>query len=64
MYPILQELKEFFLTHGAIGSLMSGSGPTTYGLFQDEIFAHMALRKAQESYPDYDVILCQTRCPQ
>ncbi len=64
MYPILQQLKEFFLTHGAIGSLMSGSGPTTYGLFQDEIFARMALRKAQESYPDYDVILCQTRCPQ
>lgn len=62
-YPILAELKQFFLTEGAIGSLMSGSGPTTYGLFQDEILARMALKKAQKSYPDYDVILCRTKLP-
>lgn len=63
-YPVLAELKEFFLKEGAIGSLMSGSGPTTYGLFQDEILARMALKKAQEKYPDYDIVLCQTRLPE
>ncbi len=62
-YPVLAELKQFFLEEGAIGSLMSGSGPTTYGLFQDEILARMALKKAQEIYPEYDVILCQTKLP-
>lgn len=63
-YPVLAELKEFLLKEGAIGSLMSGSGPTTYGLFQDEILARMALKKAQEKYPDYDIVLCQTRLPE
>jgi 4-diphosphocytidyl-2-C-methyl-D-erythritol kinase len=62
-YPILAQLKEFFLREGAIGALMSGSGPTTYGLYQDEILVQMALRKAKEEYPGYDVILCQTKIP-
>lgn len=62
-YPVLKELKDFFLRNGAIGALMSGSGPTTYGLFQDEILATMALRTAQKNYPDFDVILCKTRIP-
>ena len=63
-YPILAQLKQFFLAEGAIGALMSGSGPTTYGLYQDEILARMAEKKAKEQYPDYDVILCQTRLPE
>ena len=62
-YPILAQLKQFFLANGAIGSLMSGSGPTTYGLFQDEILARMALKKGLDLYPDYDVILCQAKLP-
>lgn len=62
-YPVLGELKDFFLQNGAVGSLMSGSGPTTYGLFQDEILARIALKTAKEKYPDYDVILCQTKLP-
>ena len=63
-YPILAELKRFLSDNGAIGSLMSGSGPTTYGLYQDEILARMALKKAKEQYPDYDVLLCRTRLPE
>lgn len=63
-YPVLEELKQFLKDNGAIGSLMSGSGPTTYGLYQDEILARMALKKAQERYPDYDIILCRTRLPE
>lgn len=62
-YPILSELKDFLLQNGAIGALMSGSGPTTYGLYQDEILAQMAYRTARNTYPDYDVILCQTKLP-
>lgn len=63
-YPILAELKRFLSDNGAIGSLMSGSGPTTYGLYQDEILARMALKKAKEQYQDYDVLLCRTRLPE
>lgn len=60
-YPIIDEIKQFLIQEDAIGSLMSGSGPTTYGLYQDEIRAQMAYHKALETYPDYDVILCQTK---
>ncbi|MDE6566408.1 MAG: 4-(cytidine 5'-diphospho)-2-C-methyl-D-erythritol kinase [Lachnospiraceae bacterium] len=62
-YPVIQEIKEFLLQEDAVGALMSGSGPSTYGLYQDEIRARMAYRQAQTRYPDYDVILCQTKKP-
>lgn len=63
-FPVIQEIKDFLLQENAIGALMSGSGPTTYGLYQDEICARMAYQKAQNCYPDYDIILCQTRIPE
>ena len=62
-YPVIQEIKEFLLQEDAIGALMSGSGPSTYGLYQDEIRARMAYRQAQTRYPNYDVILCQAKKP-
>ena len=62
-YPILSDIKAFFVKENAVGALMSGSGPTTYGLYQDEIAARIAFRKAKETYPDFDVILCQTKLP-
>ena len=32
-YPVIQEIKDLMLEQGAVGSLMSGSGPTVFGLF-------------------------------
>lgn len=61
-YPVLSEIKQFLKENHAVGTLMSGSGPSTYGLFQDEIQAQMAFRAAQKTYPAYDVILCRTFC--
>jgi 4-diphosphocytidyl-2-C-methyl-D-erythritol kinase len=43
-HPELTELKKMLLNHGALGALMSGSGPTVFGLFRNEKEA----RKAQE----------------
>ncbi len=60
----LPEVKDFFLQNGAIGSLMSGSGPTVYGLYQDEILARIACKTAQEKYPEFETILCQTKIPE
>lgn len=34
-YPIIGEIKEKMLSNGALISLMSGSGPTVFGLFDD-----------------------------
>ncbi len=35
-YPVLKELKKLLMAYGALGSLMSGSGPTVFGIFADE----------------------------
>ena len=32
-YPVIQEIKDLMLEQGAVGALMSGSGPTVFGLF-------------------------------
>lgn len=42
-YPVIRQIKEVMLREGAIGSLMSGSGPTVFGLFTNP-------RAAQEAY--------------
>ncbi|WP_025640530.1 4-(cytidine 5'-diphospho)-2-C-methyl-D-erythritol kinase [Schnuerera ultunensis] len=35
-YPIIGEIKKDMIRCGALGSIMSGSGPTVFGLFDDE----------------------------
>jgi 4-diphosphocytidyl-2-C-methyl-D-erythritol kinase len=50
-YPVLEELKGFLLRQGAIGSLMSGSGPTVFGLFEKEQDAIKAEGALRTSYP-------------
>jgi 4-diphosphocytidyl-2-C-methyl-D-erythritol kinase len=42
MYPIILGLKRKLLENGAIGSLMSGSGPTVFGVFEDMATAYGA----------------------
>jgi 4-diphosphocytidyl-2-C-methyl-D-erythritol kinase len=50
-YPVLGELKGFLLRQGAVGSLMSGSGPTVFGLFESEQDAIQAEGALRTSYP-------------
>lgn len=35
-YPIIAQIKEDMVRYGALGSIMSGSGPTVFGIFDDE----------------------------
>lgn len=51
-YPVIQTLKYQMLEYGAIGSLMSGSGPTVFGLFTNPKaaqFAYEEFRYGSES---------------
>lgn len=41
-YPVLSEVKKDLMDLGAIGSQMSGSGPTVFGIFTDEEKAEKA----------------------
>lgn len=41
-YPVIDELKQFMKDRGALNSLMSGSGPTVFGIFTDKDMADKA----------------------
>lgn len=34
-YPVIQEIKDTMIEYGAMNALMSGSGPTVFGIFDD-----------------------------
>lgn len=44
-YPLIGELKDTMVQAGALASLMSGSGPTVFGIFDDRDKANNALKK-------------------
>ena len=48
-YPVIAQIKEKMLESGAINSLMSGSGPTVFGLFEDEKTAKKAAENVRRS---------------
>jgi len=41
-FPVIAEIKESMMRLGAFGAMMSGSGPTVFGLFQDKESAEKA----------------------
>ena len=44
-YPVIAQIKEQMLHSGAVNSMMSGSGPTVFGLFENE-------KQAKKAYDD------------
>lgn len=49
-YPIIQEIKEHMKAHGALGAMMSGSGPAVFGLFEEEKTAKKAYEAMRRSH--------------
>lgn len=48
-YPVIAEIKEHMMNHGAAGAMMSGSGPTVFGLFDKEQTAEAAMEAMKQS---------------
>lgn len=49
-YPLIDEIKKHMLSNGAVGAMMSGSGPTVFGLFDDEDTAKKAYKAMRSSH--------------
>ena len=47
-YPIIGQIKAAMMEAGAMNSLMSGSGPTVFGIYADKATAMKALEKVRE----------------
>lgn len=49
-HKIIKSIKEQFLECRALGTIMSGSGPTVYGLFDNDKFANDAMKHFSKKY--------------
>ncbi len=53
-YPVIHSIEQILLSEGAMGAMMSGSGPTVFGIFDKESTASSALNALLLQYPDID----------
>ena len=52
-HPKIEEIKTRLERYGALGALMTGSGPTVFGVFGDEKTMTAAKHRMKEKYNDY-----------
>ena len=48
-YPVIQEIKDLMESHGALKAMMSGSGPTVFGIFDSQEKMDAAAKILRES---------------
>ena len=58
-FPVIAEIKNAMLQHGALGAMMSGSGPTVFGLYLDKKTAEHA-RAALTGGTDWFAAVAET----
>lgn len=51
-YPIIGDIERLMLEEGALGAIMSGSGPTVFGIFREEKAARRAMDVIREKNRD------------
>lgn len=47
-YPVIEEIKDCMKAAGALNAMMSGSGPTVFGIFENRTSAKKAFRRIKE----------------
>jgi len=52
-YPVISSIKQLMIEHGALSALMSGSGPTVFGIYDKEEAIHDAATFFKINYPLY-----------
>lgn len=60
MHPRIDEIKAALVEKGAIGAVMSGSGPSVFGIFKDKQAACLAADEIREMFNIKDVIVVKT----
>lgn len=59
-FPVIGEIKERLRALGAAAAMMSGSGPTVFGLFDDAAAAHSAVATLREEQPGWFATAVET----
>lgn len=60
LHPAIQKIKDTLIAKGAMGALMSGSGPTVFGLFEDKATAKEAASALSNELGLKDLIVIVT----
>lgn len=63
MYPEIAKIKEEFIEQGAMGTMMSGSGSTVFGLFETEEAAQKACKYFKVKHDIREVYVTTTYSP-
>lgn len=58
-YPVISSIKQLMVEQGAIASLMSGSGPTVFGIYDNEDTVNKAATFFKINYPTYRTYVTQ-----
>ncbi len=61
-YPVIEEIKDVMKEHGALNAMMSGSGPTVFGIFTDKDAGQRAIRHLNERGIVKQVFLTNVHC--
>ncbi len=56
-HPQIAALKEAMISQGALTAMMSGSGPTVFGIFDQKAKAESAFEKLRSDYPTSQIFL-------
>ena len=56
-YPVIDEIKQMMKKAGAMNAMMSGSGPTVFGIFKDRETAELAQQEIQKTKIAKDICL-------
>lgn len=62
-HRILKDIKESMVSHGAVGSMMSGSGPTVFAFFDDMLIAQKCYEAMKTKYKFNDIYITRTINP-
>ena len=63
LHPVIGTIKDMMLEGGALGSLMSGSGPTVFGIYDDEELAGKSLERIKKAGIAGDLVLTNLHHP-
>ncbi|MCL2702748.1 MAG: 4-(cytidine 5'-diphospho)-2-C-methyl-D-erythritol kinase [Defluviitaleaceae bacterium] len=56
IHPVINKIKELMLEHGALGAVMSGSGPTVFGVFSTHEHASRVKNVVNMAFPDIEAL--------
>ncbi|MBU5477499.1 4-(cytidine 5'-diphospho)-2-C-methyl-D-erythritol kinase [Eubacterium sp. MSJ-21] len=59
LYPQIEEIKQSMKESGAENAIMSGSGPTVFGLYREKAIAEQAAEKIRQQYGLFEVYVTQ-----